>query len=127
MNYIFEGILTEKDVKQHIFHPFEVPVQTTQLDLHLHFTPARVDNIDNMLCLTLFDPQGFRGAGYRGGDTHQVQLSFGQATPGYRPGPLPAGPWLVEIDTHMVLPGEPCRYRLTISLVTTGEALPQSS
>jgi hypothetical protein len=115
--------LTEKEVKQHLLHPFELPAQAIELDIILHFTPARVNNISNMLCLTLFDPLGFRGAGHRGGDTHRVQLSHSQATPGYQPGPLPAGQWTVEIDTHMIMPGEPCHYQLEIAIRTSPDTL----
>ena len=65
MNYTFAGVLTEKEVKQHLLHPFEVPAQAMGLEIVLQFSPARVNNISNMLCLTLFDPLGFRGAGQR--------------------------------------------------------------
>ena len=116
MNYTFTGILTEKEVKQHLLHPFELPAQATGLEIVLQFTPARVSNIRNMLCLTLFDPLGFRGAGHRGENIHKVQLGQTQATPGYQPGSLPAGQWLVEIDTHMIMPGEPCHYHSRVSV-----------
>src|SRR5262245_12943290 len=122
--YIFEDTLTEKAVKQHLLHPFEVPTQASQLQIQLQFTPAKVNNVSNMLCLTLFDPLGFRGEGHRGGNIHPVLLSPTQATPGYLPGPLPAGQWLVEIDTHMIMPGEPCRYRLEIVISATPEPPP---
>jgi hypothetical protein len=127
MSYTFAGSLTEKEVKQHLLHPFEVPAQATGLDIVLRFTPARVNDIRNMLCLTLFDPLGFRGAGHRGGDTHRVQLNYRQATPGYQPGPLPAGQWLVEIDTHMIMPGEPCHYQLEIAIRSSPDTLPEQA
>lgn len=127
MNYTFSGVLTEKEVKQHLLHPFEVPAQATGLEIVLQFSPARVNNISNMLCLTLFDPLGFRGAGHRGGNIHRVQIDGAQATPGYQPGPLPSGQWTVEIDTHMIMPGEPCTYQLEIVIRTSPDMPPVQS
>jgi hypothetical protein len=69
-----------------------------------------------MLTLTLFDPGGFRGAGHREGDSHRVQISPTEATPGYLPGPLPAGEWVAQIDTHLVMPGEAVHYWLDVTL-----------
>lgn len=123
----FEGTLTAEDVKQHIVHQFAVPPHTGRLEVSLRFAPASVNGINNMLCLTLFDPDGCRGAGHRQGDRHDVRLSAGQATPGYRAGPLPAGVWTVEIDTHMVMPGEPCRYELEVALAPGGGSPPAST
>ncbi|MEZ4864034.1 MAG: CehA/McbA family metallohydrolase [Caldilineaceae bacterium] len=114
MNYHFAATLTEADVKRHIPHHLELPAHCTQLTLRLHFEPPLVNDVRNMLTLTLFDPDGFRGAGHRGGNTHIVEITPTTATPGYRAGRLPAGAWTVQIDTHMIMPGE-CRYELTVT------------
>ena len=37
-------------------------------------------------------------------------------TPGYLPRSLPSGLWIVQIDTHMIMPGEALHYTLDISL-----------
>ncbi len=116
MDYHFAETLTARDVKRHIPHPFVVPANASQIEIHLHFTPERVEGIQNMLTLTLFDPNGFRGAGHRGGNTHVVQISPNMATPGYLTGPLPAGEWVAQIDTHMIMAGEPCAYQLAITV-----------
>src|SRR4051794_20675972 len=112
MDYQFVETLTARDVKRHIPHRFVVPANASQIDIHLHFTPERVEGIQNMLTLTLFAPNGFRGAGHRGGSTHVVYLTPTEATPGYLAGPLPAGEWIAQIDTHMIMSGEPCLYQL---------------
>lgn len=121
MHCYFEETLTHKDAKQHIGHYFDLPAGASRLNIHFTFAPARVGDIRNMLTLTLFDPAGFRGAGHRGGAKHQVSLSSTDATPGYRPGPLPPGLWMIEIDTHMILPDEPCQYKLEITAETNRE------
>jgi hypothetical protein len=118
-NQVYEGVLTARDAKRHIPHRFTVPEGSVRLTLMLRFSPHRVHNIANMLTLTLFDPTGFRGAGHRGGAEHLVQIGPAAATPGYEPGPLHPGEWVAQIDTHMIMPGEPVRY--TLSLETDKE------
>ena len=117
MQYHFEGQLTTRDCKRYIPHQFVVPEDSGQLDIHFYFTPHRVWDLTNLLSLTLFDPSGFRGAGHRGGASHQVRIGPTEATPGYFPGPLPAGAWRVQIDTHMVMPGDPLRYWLDVTII----------
>ena len=109
----FRGTLTERDVKRHIPHVIDVPAPATGLRVQLGFEPAVVAGHRNMICLTLFDPDGFRGAGHRHGNRHVVEIGSDAATPGFLPGPLPAGQWVVQLDTHMVMPGAACRYELT--------------
>ncbi len=116
MNQQFTATLTAADVKRHIPHTFTVPAQCAKLSLHFHYAPRRASGMTNLLTLTLFDPNGFRGAGHRGGDTHTVELTPDAATPGYLAGALPAGEWTVQIDTHMVLPGEPVHYTLEVAV-----------
>lgn len=115
MHQQFTDALTAADVKHHIPHTFIVPEGCTKLTIRLHFAPLRASGIRNMLTLTLFDPDGFRGAGHRGGDTHEVEITPTGATPGYFAGTLPAGEWTVQIDTHMILPGDPVTYTLDIA------------
>jgi hypothetical protein len=116
----FEATLTEADSKRYIRHTFTVPAGCVGLDLTLNYAPVRVASYGNLLCLTLFDPAAsesgaFRGAGHRGGAPQTVHLGPDWATPGYLPGPLPPGEWTAEIDTHMVLPGQPVHYTLDVT------------
>jgi hypothetical protein len=116
MRYQFRGDLTTRDCKCHIPHQFVLPASSAQLDILFGFEPHRVRDATNLLTLTLLDPSGFRGAGHRGGDLHEVHIDGQMATPGYLPGPLPGGVWTVMIDTHMILPGQALRYRLTVTV-----------
>ncbi|MEM2046816.1 MAG: MotA/TolQ/ExbB proton channel family protein, partial [Candidatus Jordarchaeales archaeon] len=72
--------------------------------------------VANLLCLSLFDSQGFRGARHSFGTHKVVEIGPSAATPGFLPGPLPAGRWLLEVDTFMVLPGTPVSYRAEVRL-----------
>lgn len=116
MRYQFEGSLTTRDCKRHIPHRFVAPANSGQLEIQFRCAPAWMQDMANMLTLTLFDPDGFRGAGHRDGDSHQVRIGATGATPGYLPGPLPAGEWIVQIDTHRVMPGEAVHYWLDVTL-----------
>lgn len=112
----FERTLTASESKQHIPFTFQVPAGTTQLQLRLTFSPHKVDNILNMLTLTVFDPNGWRGAGHRHGAEHEVIIGALEATHGFRAGAIPAGEWTVVVDTHMVMQGAPCTVRLEVSV-----------
>ena len=116
MHYHLAGTLTVRDAKQHLPHPFAVPEGMEHLSIDFACTPAAAQGLDNMLTLTLFDPHGFRGARHRGGSQHTVQIGPSAATPGYLCGPLPAGEWIVQIDTHRIVPGAPVHYTLGITL-----------
>ena len=126
MSYHFEDRLTARDCKRHISHPFVVPASSEQIDIDFRFEPNAAHGVSNLLTLTVFDPSGFRGAGHRGGARHQVYINSTAATPGYLagrvPGSLPAGEWTVQIDTHMIMPGEPVRYWLDVSISKRAEA-----
>ncbi len=127
MHYHFEGRLTTRDCKQYIPHRFTVPAGSTQLDLHLRFAPAGAFGIVNLVTLTLFDPAGFRGAGLRAATWHHAHVEAGTASPGYLPGPLPGGEWLAEIDTHMIMPGEPVHYTLDVALADGSGPTPRAA
>ena len=118
MNYHFAATLSEADSKRHIPHTFEAPSGCSLIRIDMHYAPRNVNGLNNLLTLTLFDPQGFRGAGHRGGDTHIVELTPESATRGYFAGALPAGTWTVQIDTHLVLPNVAVAYTLDVTVET---------
>ncbi|MDE3088934.1 MAG: CehA/McbA family metallohydrolase [Chloroflexota bacterium] len=122
MHYHFEGTLTARDCKRHIPHSFTVPASSGQIEIAFHFAPYSVHDVTNLITLTVFDPRGFRGAGHRDGDHHQVRISATEATPGYLPGRLPAGEWIAQIDTHMIMPGEPVIYWLDVTIADRASA-----
>lgn len=127
MQHVFHGQLTEAHNKRHLPHKFLVPPACTRLSLRLHFEPAQAGDARNMLTLTLFDPAGFRGAGHRGGNLHELYLAPDSATAGYIAGPLPAGTWIAQIDAHRVGAEEPCTYSLTVTVETAGGAVAEKT
>jgi hypothetical protein len=83
--------------------PFAVPPATGGLRIRLKFSPARVNRYRNLLTISLFDPRGFRGAGHRHSPRQEIEVGLAGATPGFLPGPVEPGEWLLEIDCHAVL------------------------
>src|SRR5512138_183496 len=111
----FDRTLTSADVKRNIPFSFTVPPAITQLHIRLTFSPAMVDEIRNMLTLSVFDPTGWRGAGHRHGTQHDVWISRAQATKGYIAGEVMPGEWQAVVDSHMIMPDAPCVIRLEVS------------
>ena len=124
MHRHFADQVTVRDAKRHLPHHFNVPEGATQLTIHFQCESAAVNGLDPMLTLSLFDANGFRGARHRGGNQHVVTIDAEAATPGYLPGPLPSGEWLVQIDAHRIAPGATLYYTLDIEI---GMESPQSS
>ena len=54
----------------------------------------------NTLDIGIFDPDGFRG--WSGGARSSFRLSRSEATPGYLPGPVAPGRWLVALGPYSV-------------------------
>jgi hypothetical protein len=76
--------------------PVDVPPGTRSLRVELRF-----DRSAGVLDLGVFDPAGaFRG--YSGGARDAFVVGERAATPGYLPGPLPAGTWQVLLGLHRV-------------------------
>lgn len=95
--------LSLTDTKQHLHFSFQCPKGLDELRINWRFSPARAGELKTLVTLSLKGPDGFRGAGHRHGDHHQVRLTAREATPGYLPGPLAAGEWTVTLHTHLVV------------------------
>src|SRR4030095_15003510 len=94
------------------------------LRLLFSFRPARVGKYNVLLTLSLFDPRHFRGAGHRHAPQQEIVIGPQGATPGFVPGPLPPGEWVVEVDCHCVLDGPAggVEYALVVDVVTSDDA-----
>ncbi|TVZ06245.1 PHP domain-containing protein [Trebonia kvetii] len=96
--------------------PVEVPAGTAALRVTLSY-PAESGAVLDLGC---FDPAGFRG--WSGGARESFVVSEAGATPGYLPGPVPAGVWQVIIGVHL-LPADGVPYALTAEALSAA-ALP---
>jgi hypothetical protein len=107
--------------------PFEVPAGCVRIDVRYTFESG--GEPPNVLDLGLLDPtvrpfpsdRGLRG--WSGGARSQVFVGQDEATPGYLPGPLPAGTYRVLLGLARVGP-DGCRYRVEVELDSHDAAPP---
>ena len=116
---ILTGTLTEADHKTHVPLSFEVPPGITQLRGQFTASPARATSAiyDNLISLSLFGPDGARGARHNN-EEMDFALSATMATPGYLPGRIEPGRWTVWLDCFRILGPDPVVYRLEITCET---------
>lgn len=119
------GTLTTADHKHHVAVPFDVPQGVTRLTGRFTTTPKRATGafFDNMVCLTVFAPDGARGARHNNPD-RGFSLTAVDATPGYVPGPVTPGRWQVVLDCFRLLGPEPVTWTLEIDFDTAPVAAP---
>lgn len=93
----YRGVWTREDRATSIYQyvPFDVPPGAAGVSVRLSFDRTR-----GVLDLGVFSPQGFRG--YSGGARDRFTITVAEATPGYLPGPLPAGEWQVLLGLHRI-------------------------
>lgn len=120
---VLEGVLRPDAAEPVARLPFEVPTGCTRITLRYRHDPGHV------LDLGLFDPAasdfpstgGFRG--WSGGARREASIGRRDATPGYLPGPLPAGRWHVLLGRALV-GAAGCAYRVEIDLEVGGVDTP---
>ena len=121
----FEGVLTLDDFARHLPHEFDVPEGVGALRVHFEYdsTSPPAGGIPHQLSISVYDPAGARGTRHNNSD-QSVVISADHASPGYLPGRIEAGRWIVEIDTHRILAPGLIRYRITVEW---GEDAPDPS
>ena len=116
LHRVFTATLSNQDMKKHIPFPVQVPPGTRSLSIRMSYAPHIVEQISNLLTLTVLDPAGFRGAAHRNAEVMEVVIQDKAASPGFFPGPVQPGEWTILVDTHMIMPDVP----LHLELVVTG-------
>jgi predicted metal-dependent phosphoesterase TrpH len=101
--------VTARDAQLRRYHevPFEVPPGTTRLDVAYRYDRAGGASV---IDLGLWEPGPLAlGAalsrGWSGGERQAVFVAVDGATPGYWPGPIPAGRWHVGLGLYRVADG----------------------
>jgi hypothetical protein len=114
MKIRIDGAVDYQQSKTHIPHTFTLPVGTTQLEIRFDYAPMHTEGqpVQNDLSLTVFDPDGARGARHCNPDRN-LTITAHTATPGYLPG-LKPGVWTIWIDAHRIMPAETLHYWLEI-------------
>ncbi len=110
MNSVQQGVWRPEDRAASIYQYLPVEVGTGHRRLRVELAYDRSAGILDLGCL---DPTGaFRGWSGNARETFTIAETW--STPGYLPGPLPAGQWQVMLGLHRV-PAEGLRWRVTVS------------
>ncbi len=120
------GSLRRSDGKSYRHHAFRVPEGVAAIRIGFDYDRGR-DYPHSLVTLQVFDPHSCRGAAHRFAPWQEMEIGGLHATPGFLPGPIMAGEWVVEIDVHCVIPrgdGKANEYSLTVdgSETEAGEA-----
>ncbi len=100
------GQWTHRDRHQHLHFEIEVPDRTVELRVRFRWDPHDMgsEHLANAASLYLFGPAGFRGAVHRSDDDSWTVIGESSATPGCLAGSIPAGPWILNVETGLILP-----------------------
>ncbi|MCK6576718.1 MAG: CehA/McbA family metallohydrolase [Anaerolineae bacterium] len=124
------GALTPAQALTYLYLPFEVPEGIGQIDVQYSCSDAIAADPGlsggSTIDIGIFDAGGigFASGGFRGwsGSARRV-FSIGRdsATPGYMPGPIPAGTWHICLGAYKVA-AQGCAYRVDIDLIPAAAA-----
>ncbi len=113
MRQTLTGHITQQDKAQsdYFYIPFELPVAARRLQVRYGYSAAMSsDEVTggNVIDLGIFDPRGrdFPGGlgfrGWSGSARSEFYLATDDATPGYLPGPLPAGRYQIILGLYRI-------------------------
>ena len=110
------GRLGLDDMARHVPVRVWVPEGVQALRITFDHAPRHpgAGDIAHQLSISVTAPDGPRGTRHNAAD-QSVFLSARQASPGYLPGPITPGEWLVEIDTHRILPPAGIDWTVTVT------------
>lgn len=106
---VLKGELTRVDFERYTEVPFDLPAGVTRLTIRFSYAGKEQRSV---IDLGLRDPQRFRG--WSGGTRSRMTLSTEDATPGYLPGPLPAGRWNLILGAPNIREGAHAPYEAQI-------------
>lgn len=109
----FSGTLTAADHKTHVPVVFEVPPGTTRLSGSVSLKPQSAPGFDHLVSISLFAPDGARGARHNNPDKN-FRIDAAHASPGFLPGPVKAGHWMLFLDVFRLLGETPLAYEVRI-------------
>jgi hypothetical protein len=99
------GRWTHRDRHQHHRFPIEVPAGTVELRVRFRWEPRDMgsEHEANGLTLSLFGPDGYRGGAMRSRPDQLITIAATSASPGLLAGPVEAGSWTINVDSHEIL------------------------
>jgi hypothetical protein len=100
------GQWTHRDRHQHHRFAIDVPDGAVELRVRWQWSPRDMgsEHEANSASLSIWDPSGFRGALQSFDDGRWSTIGETSATLGCLAGPIPAGTWILNVDTGLILP-----------------------
>ena len=98
------GQWTHRDRHQHLHFGIDVPERTVELGIRVRWAPQDMgsEHEANAASLTVFGPEGVRGAVRRSDDDGWTVIGESRATPGCLAGSIPTGQWVLKVDTGVI-------------------------
>lgn len=106
---VLRGELTRAAFEHYTEVPFDLPAGVTRITIRFSYAGKEQRSV---IDLGLRDPQRFRG--WSGGTRDRMTLATEDATPGYLPGPLPAGRWNLILGAPNIREGAKAPYEARI-------------
>lgn len=106
---VIKGRLTRAAYERYTELPFDLPEGVARLTIRFRYGGKEQRSV---IDLGLRDPHRFRG--WSGGTRSSMTLSTEDATPGYLPGPLPAGCWNLILGAPNIREGAEAPYEAAI-------------
>ncbi|GAA0337588.1 CehA/McbA family metallohydrolase [Sphingomonas oligophenolica] len=106
---VLKGERTRASYEHYTELPFDLPAGVTRLTIRFTYGGKEQRSV---IDLGLRDPARFRG--WSGGTRDHMTLSTEDATPGYLPGPLPAGRWNLVLGAPNIREGARAPYEAQI-------------
>src|SRR5258705_8503253 len=99
------GEWTHRERHQHHRFEIQVPENTTGLWLRFRWEPLDLgsEQLGNGVTLSVFGPEGFRGAASRSSADLGLTIRDTDAPPGFLDGPLSAGTWTLVLSAGEIL------------------------
>ncbi|WP_217593959.1 hypothetical protein [Cohnella sp. GbtcB17] len=98
-----------RELLKHSFEKYVLPEQRAlakeRLDRYLP--------LNNLITLSVDDPDGYRGACHRHDPVQGLTISEHDASPGLMKGKLAAGEWTITLSLHAIVT-DSCAYRLQV-------------
>jgi len=123
------GVVQPGEARSYRMIPFTVPPGARRIALTYTYdgaSGAPGAQTGNTIDIGIFDPRGPDGRGFRGWSGSRrsaFTLTERDATPGYVPGPIPAGAWHIVLGLYEIASGG-CRYAITVTLDGHAAQLP---
>ncbi|MGG1657836.1 hypothetical protein [Brevibacillus sp. NRS-1366] len=103
-----DPVTAEREIKTALHRDATEKQQQALIERWEEFFP-----LQNLITVSIDDPEGFRGSAHRHDPVQLHKLSETEASPGFTAGELPKGIWTVTLSVHCIVTPD-CHYELKV-------------